>query len=98
MEEIQQLEPWLLYVLAGLIGAFGNQVVYWGNRLRRRDAVINYRMVPISIAYIGTGGGVGWVVGVEIESLLMVLGSGAFWPETLKALDAARNVGMLAKR
>ena len=96
MEDIQIVHVWFL--LAGLVGAFGNQVVYWGNRVRRSDTSINRRMFPISVAYVGTGGAVGFFVGVESGLYLLSLGSGAFWPETLKALDAARSVSTIIKR
>lgn len=96
MEKVELFQAW--HLVAGLVGAFGNQVVYWGNRLRRPDLPINRRMFPVSAAYVATGGAVGFFVGVESEVLLLSLGSGAFWPETLKALDAARNVAAIVKR
>ena len=93
--EIGLVDTW--YLLAGLVGASGNQVVYWGNRLRRPNIPINRRMIPVSGFYILTGGGVGFFVGVDTVSALLALGSGAAWPETLKALDAARKVASIAK-
>ena len=94
MEGVGLIHLW--HLLAGLLGASGNQVIYWGNRLRRPDLPINRRMIPISAAYIITGGGVGFFVGVStgesMELVLLSLGSGAFWPETLKALEPDSKV------
>ena len=84
----------LLFLAAGIVGAFGNQVVYW----RRRDRPVNKRTVCVSFGYILTGGGVGFFVGFESGVMLLSLGSGAAWPATLKSIDAARNVGALVKK
>lgn len=81
-----------MHLVAGAVGAFGNQVLYWGNRVRIRNHDINRRMIPISVAYVCTGAGVGCFVGIETVQILWALSAGAFWPETLKALDGARNV------
>jgi hypothetical protein len=91
---IDSFDIWPL--VAGLVGAFGNQLLYWGNRLRRRSEELNLRMVPYSILYVLTGGGVGFFVGVEGDVLLLSLGSGAFWPATVKAIDAARRASAMA--
>lgn len=90
---IQIIDLW--HLLAGFIGAFGNQVLYWGARARAPKRSLNRRMMPISVAYIVTGAGVGFIVGVEFDVLILALGSGATWPETIKAIDAARTVGVL---
>ena len=100
VESVELLHLW--HLLAGIVGAFGNQVIYWGNRLRRPDLPMNRRMIPISVAYVATGGGIGFFVGVStgqsMDLILLSLGSGAFWPETLKALDAARRVTLRLKQ
>ena len=88
----------LWHLLAGLLGAFGNQVLYWRERLAGRKRAADRRMVPVFVAYVVTGGGVGFFVGVEGNAYLLALGAGAFWPETLKSLNAARRVGTIAWR
>lgn len=85
----------LWHLLAGLTGAFGNQVLYW--RVASRE--ISGRRVFVSVSYVIVGAGLGFFVGVSslgfVGSHLLALGAGYCWPETVKAIDAAKNVPML---
>ena len=77
--------------LAGLVGAAGHQVLYWGNRLRR-SGKLRTRVLIFSVLYVVTGSGVGHFVGVEGESTLLALGAGFGWPAFIRSIDAARQI------
>ncbi len=81
-----------LSFLAGFVGAFGNQLLYWRRILRVRDRQINPKMIFISIFYVLTGGGVGFFIGKDYpNSYMFMLGGGAAWPTLLKSMDDVRQ-------
>ena len=89
------------YLTAGAVGAFGNQVLYWGYILRSRTRrpkswknKIPFWAFTLSAFYVVTGAGVGFFCGVDLESHLLALGAGGLWPQAVKALG---DVGLLIK-
>ena len=92
--QVEQSDLWFL--VAGAVGAFGNQLLYWRNVVSRRRQVHAW-MVTVSILYLPTGGGVGFFTGLEYESLLLALGVGGGWPTALKAMNDARLIAAAAR-
>ena len=43
-------------------------------------------MLVISVLFVLVGGGVGFLVGVELSDLLLAFALGAWWPDFLKAM------------
>ena len=80
------------HALAGLVGAFGHQVVYWGNRVRRNDFELKFRVLFYSLLYVVTGSGVGHFVGVDGGTSLLALGAGFTWPAFIHSIDAAKQI------
>lgn len=93
--EIEAAQLWFL--AAGALGAFGNQLLYWRNVLSRKREVRGW-MVPVSVLYVITGGGIGFFVGVDLESNLLALGTGGAWPTALKAMNDVRLLGAAVRQ
>ncbi len=93
--QVEQSDLW--FVLAGFLGAFGNQLLYWRSVVSRRRQVHAW-MVVASVLYLPTGGGVGFFTGLEFESLLLALGVGGGWPTALKAMNDARLIAAAARK
>ena len=82
----------LMGILAGGVGALGNQLLYWRNVLKVQNRKINRRMIPISLIYVITGGGVGFFINLDYpEQYLFCLGGGGAWPTLLKSMDDVRQ-------
>ena len=92
--QVEQSDLW--FVLAGVVGAFGNQLLYWRNVVSRRRQVHAW-MVAVSILYLLTGGGVGFFAGLDFDSHLLALGVGGGWPAALKAMNDARLIAAAAR-
>lgn len=93
-EGYQLVDAW--YLIAGAVGALGNQVLYWRRLLRTRRTKIDGRKFFLSSMYVLTGGGVGFFVGASTGFPVLAMGSGAAWPATLRSIQAARHVGKIA--
>ena len=87
----------LWYLLAACVGALGSQTLYWRDPRRR----LARRTVLTAAAAFVTGCGVGFFVGVTTEpfvgrvAYLLSLGSAFYWHDTIKSVDAARQVGAI---
>lgn len=95
-EGYQLVDAW--YLVAGAVGALGNQVLYWRRLLRARKTKVDGRKVFLSSMYVLTGGAVGFFVGTSTSFPVLAMGSGATWPATLRSIQAARHVGKTASK
>lgn len=93
--EVEQSDLWFL--VAGAVGAFGNQLLYWRNVVSRRRQV-HAMMVAFSILYLATGGGIGFFAGQEFDSRVLALGVGGGWPTALKAMNDTRLIAAAARK
>lgn len=82
------------YFQAGSIAAFGHELLYWTNIVRRGGREVNFMLLlllSLSVLYILTGGAIAYYFCQDerFQSYLYALGVGFFWPGVLKALNYA---------
>ena len=88
-----------LSALAGGVGAFGNQLLYWRNVLRVQNREVNRWMIPISLIYVITGALIGFIINLDYPGeYLFCLGGGAAWPTLLKSMDDVRQFAVAFRR